>query len=319
MNTIFQSGLHEFLATSSPATTAWARDLHHLPLHGLTLPGPARHADLDPPRHALQLRRARELHHPEPAADACHIRRPARARLAGARPGCRPRRCSFKDGFGNVVHLVTINAPARRTDHRGRRHGRDRATATASSPGSPSPRRRASSCKETPQTTPDAAIRDACCHPSTGKEPLERLHALLGRRPRSGRLRAGRHRRSHERRRGARRRQGRVPGPRARLHLRGAHARRPGPLRHGLSGAGGRRRAVGGAPRLGGGLGGERWAGSASTSPTASAPPTATCASPPASMPAMPPPSSARAAAGHDEKFSTSAVAAVQQQQRPAQ
>lgn len=92
-------------------------------------------------------------------------------------PGAGPA-LSFKDGFGNVVHLVTINAPhdGLSIEASGTVETEDCNGVVAELPKVTPPR---VFLKETPQTRPDAAIR-ALATSVEGKEPLERLHALLG-------------------------------------------------------------------------------------------------------------------------------------------
>ena len=247
---------------------------------------------------------------PEPAADArAHSKASACSTGTCACPGAGSP-LQFKDGFGNAVHLVTINA---RHDELVIEAGGTVETEDCN--GVVAGLRQVHAAARLPEG--DAADQARRRHPrrwrtpSEGKDPLERLHALLGRRPRSGRLRAGRHRRSH-----------RAPprrSPTARACARTTRTsssprRARSASRRATSRAiwCWRSERVGGAPRLGRGLGGEPGLGRASTSPTASAPPIATCASPPGSMRATRRPSSARAGAGPSEKLDVSV--AVQQQ-----
>jgi transglutaminase-like putative cysteine protease len=84
----------------------------------------------------------------------------------------------FKDGFGNVVHLVTINArhDGLTIEANGTVETEDCNGVVAGLPKITPPR---VFLKETLQTKPDGAIR-ALAASVEGKEPLERLHALLG-------------------------------------------------------------------------------------------------------------------------------------------
>jgi transglutaminase-like putative cysteine protease len=84
---------------------------------------------------------------------------------------------SFKDGFGNVVHLVTISAPhdSLTIEASGTVDTEDCNGVVAELPKLTPPR---VFLKETPQTRPDGAIR-ALAAAAPGKEPLERLHGLL--------------------------------------------------------------------------------------------------------------------------------------------
>lgn len=91
-------------------------------------------------------------------------------------PGAGPA-LTFKDGFGNVVHLLTINAPhvGLTIEASGTVETEDCNGLVAGLPKITPPR---VFLKETPQTRPDSAIR-ALAAAASGKEPLERLHALL--------------------------------------------------------------------------------------------------------------------------------------------
>ena len=94
-------------------------------------------------------------------------------RTAGAGPPL-----TFKDGFGNVVNLVTINAPHQELviEASGRVETQDSNGVVTGLAKITPPR---VFLKETPQTKPDAAIR-ALAASVEDKDPLERLHALLG-------------------------------------------------------------------------------------------------------------------------------------------
>jgi transglutaminase-like putative cysteine protease len=91
-------------------------------------------------------------------------------------PGAGPP-LSFKDGFGNVVHLVTINAPhdGLVIEASGTVETEDCNGVISGLPNVTPPR---VFLKETPQTKPDAAIRTLASG-IAGKDMLERLHGLL--------------------------------------------------------------------------------------------------------------------------------------------
>jgi transglutaminase-like putative cysteine protease len=84
----------------------------------------------------------------------------------------------LRDGFGNVVHLVTINAPHEELviEAGGTVETEDCNGVVAGFTKVASPR---VFLRETAQTKPDGAIR-ALAASAHGKDTLERLHALLG-------------------------------------------------------------------------------------------------------------------------------------------
>ena len=226
MDTIFQSRPARVPGRfHRPQQPAGQRDFHHLPLHR------RRGAMLISVRHVTRYVYA------EPVSYTVQSLRLTPAPFAGLRiadwhvrvPGSPSRwssgtvsatRCSSSRSSAPHSELVieaggTVET---RTERRGRRP------------------RKGDSPARVPEgdgaTRPDAAIRElAAVH--RGQGHARRLHALAG---------AVRDRveyvagitDAHTGGGGAGRRQGRVPGPRAHLHRRGAHARHPRALRHGL-------------------------------------------------------------------------------------
>jgi transglutaminase-like putative cysteine protease len=96
-----------------------------------------------------------------------------RVQVAGARPGLQ-----FRDGFGNLVHLVTVNGRHEELEIEasGRVETKDcNGVVSGLVKGAP-PR---VFLRETPQTKPDAAIRDLAAGVG-GTDTLDKLHALLG-------------------------------------------------------------------------------------------------------------------------------------------
>jgi transglutaminase-like putative cysteine protease len=93
-------------------------------------------------------------------------------------PGSRPM-LQFEDGFGNTVHLITINAPHQELviEAGGVVETRDTSGVVAGLKHAIPPR---VFLKETPRTRPDAAIREIAQH-AKGDDLLGRLHALAGR------------------------------------------------------------------------------------------------------------------------------------------
>jgi transglutaminase-like putative cysteine protease len=84
----------------------------------------------------------------------------------------------FKDGFGNTVHLMTINArhEALEIEARGTVETQDRSGLVAGLANATPPR---VFLKETAQTRPDAAIRQLAAG-IAGTSTLDKLHALAG-------------------------------------------------------------------------------------------------------------------------------------------
>jgi transglutaminase-like putative cysteine protease len=96
-----------------------------------------------------------------------------RVRVAGAGPALQ-----FKDGFGNLVHLITINARHEELmiEAGGTVETEDRTGVVAGLPKVTPPR---VYLKETEQTRPYGAIR-TLGQSAQGKDQLVRLHALVG-------------------------------------------------------------------------------------------------------------------------------------------
>jgi transglutaminase-like putative cysteine protease len=94
-------------------------------------------------------------------------------RAGGARPGLQ-----YRDGFGNLVHLITVNARHEELEIEagGTVETQDSNGVVAGLAKGAPPR---VFLKETAQTKPDGAIR-ALAEAARGKETLNRLHALLG-------------------------------------------------------------------------------------------------------------------------------------------
>jgi transglutaminase-like putative cysteine protease len=133
----------------------------------------------------ISIRHLTRYSYAEPASYAIQSLRLTPASFRGQRvrgwqvavPGAGPP-LSFKDGFGNLVHLVTINAPhdGLAIEASGTVETEDCNGVIAGLPNVTPPR---VFLKETPQTRPDAAIR-ALASSAAGKDTLERLHGLLG-------------------------------------------------------------------------------------------------------------------------------------------
>ena len=263
------------------------------------------------------LRRAGALQHPEPAADAALVRGPARRRAGASRCRASSTPLSFRDGFGNIVHLVD-DQRARTTsiaiDGRAARSRRRTTAGVVARPRRGAPPR--VFLRETPKTAPD--------EPSASWRPVRRRQGSARPAARAdaapsrdrGRLRDRRDGRAHQRRRGAR------PTARASARtMRTSSSRRRAcsasrrATSTAISSAGDAarpRRPIMPGPRPGS----RASAGSASTPPTASARPSATCAWPAASMPAPPRRSAARGGAATNEALDV--WVEVQQQERPA-
>jgi transglutaminase-like putative cysteine protease len=96
-----------------------------------------------------------------------------RVRAAGAKPSLQ-----FRDGFGNLVHVVTINArhDALEIEAAGTVETQDCNGVVAGLAKGAPPR---VYLKETPQTRPDDAIRQLA-QSINSKDALDRLHGLLG-------------------------------------------------------------------------------------------------------------------------------------------
>jgi len=92
-------------------------------------------------------------------------------------PGSRPM-LQFEDGFGNVVHLITVNVPHRELviEAGGVVETKDASGVVAGLKHAIPPR---VFLKETPRTRPDAAIREIA-QSAKGADLLGRLHALAG-------------------------------------------------------------------------------------------------------------------------------------------
>jgi transglutaminase-like putative cysteine protease len=95
-----------------------------------------------------------------------------------ATPGSRPM-LQFEDGFGNVVHLITINAPHQELviEAGGMVETKDTSGVVSGLKHAVPPR---VFLKETPRTRPDGAIREIA-QSAKGDDLLGRLHALAGR------------------------------------------------------------------------------------------------------------------------------------------